>query len=59
MSKEITTNLRHRRLTDDAAVSIEDANEACAKSYGRLKEFCVYDVMASGDLDLAEDRFYN
>jgi len=59
VSKEITTNLRHRRLTDDAAVSIEDANEACATSHDRLKEFCVYDLMASGDLDLAEDRFYN
>ena len=43
----------------EAAVSIEDANEACATSHDRLKEFCVYDLMASGDLDLAEDRFYN
>ena len=56
-SEEITIRLL-RGLTVEA-ISIEDATEACAKSHGQLKEFCVNDVMASGDLDLAEDCFYN
>jgi hypothetical protein len=55
-----TNNLRrHRRRLIENEVTIEEATNACTKSQGQLKDFCVGDVMASGDLGLAEDPFYN
>ena len=52
-------NHSHRRLTGLDAISFEDASKACNHSYDQnLKEFCIADVMASGDLDLAQDPFY-
>ena len=51
------TNLRRRRLMDDR-ISVEDATRACADASDQMKEFCVFDVGASGDLDLALDTFY-
>ena len=50
-----------RRLVDDAAteVTLAIATEACTKAVGNMKDFCVEDVMATGDLELAEDPFYN
>ena len=50
-----------RRLMDDAAteVTLAIATEACTKAVGNMKDFCVEDVMATGDLELAEDPFYN
>ncbi len=53
-----------RRLLDEggssaaAAVSLEVASEACNGSIGEKKQFCIDDVMAIGDLELAEDSFY-
>jgi hypothetical protein len=36
------------------------ATSVCAESpEGRKKDFCIADVMATGDKDLADDRFYN
>lgn len=56
-------NLRgemHRRLTDDSAgVSLEVAQKACEAKEGQKLEFCIADVMATGDLDLPDDAFYN
>jgi hypothetical protein len=40
-------------------VTLDVATEACTKAVGNMKEFCVEDVMATGDLELAEDPFYN
>ena len=51
------SNLR-RRLLEDSGVTLEMANKACAHAVGRNKEFCVDDVMATGDLDIAEDALY-
>lgn len=59
-----STLLLRRRLLDDkdastpTLVTIEAAIEACAASIGEKKEFCVDDVMAIGDLELAKDPFY-
>lgn len=52
-------NLR-RRLEDRSKsnVSIEVAKSACAHLSGPKQDFCVTDVMLTGDLDLAEDPFY-
>lgn len=54
-------NLRRRRLTDESAegVTIEVAQSACANMKGHNKDFCIGDVMATGDLELAKDPFYN
>lgn len=52
-------NLRRRRLIDDEAeVSIVSVEAACAHATGVRKQFCIDDVIAAGDLELAEDRFY-
>ena len=57
--------LRRRLLldsVDEAALEI-DARKACAKSVGEedtiMSQFCFNDVMATGDLELAEDPFYH
>jgi hypothetical protein len=55
-------HLRRRLLMDfpDDAVTFEsDARKACAKSIGQMMQFCVDDVMATGDLELAADPFYH
>ncbi len=52
---------RRRRLMDGSVgdeVSKEVAMKACEQHTGRKREFCVSDVMATGDIDLAEDPFY-
>ena len=55
------TRLR-RRLTDGMApdgVSVTMANEACAELISEeLRNFCIADVLATGDIELAEDPFY-
>jgi hypothetical protein len=40
-------------------VGIDLATESCADAAVHKKDFCVDDVMATGDLELAEDPFYN
>jgi hypothetical protein len=40
----------------DAAVA---AAEACGKLHGVRKQFCIDDVIATGNLELAEDPFYS
>ncbi len=51
-------SLRRRLMEDASRVSLEAATEACSHLKGQVKEFCVTDIMATGDLDLAEDPFY-
>lgn len=63
MYEDISNNHSHsklrRRLLDDAQdVTIEIATIACAKVSVEMKEFCIYDVIATGNLDLADDPFY-
>ncbi len=52
-----------RRLIDevgsDAAVSTKEAEMACAHATGVKREFCIDDVIATNDLELAADDFYN
>ncbi len=55
--------LRRRLLLDsfDEAAFKSDARKACAKTVGDdtiMAQFCINDVMATGDLELAEDPFY-
>merc|ERR1712127_906180 len=49
-----------RRLSDEEEkLTVEDANAACAHvGSAQKKEFCIVDVLALNDLDLAEDPFY-
>mmetsp|Transcript_23494 Transcript_23494/g.32950 ORF Transcript_23494/g.32950 Transcript_23494/m.32950 type:complete len:410 (+) Transcript_23494:40-1269(+) len=54
VSAEESRNLR-RRLGE--SISLEDAQEACA-DWGDDIEDCVFDVMATGDLELAEAGSY-
>jgi hypothetical protein len=62
--KKKKTMLRRRLLLDsvDEAALEMDARKACAKSVGGddtiMNQFCFDDVMATGDLELAEDPFY-
>lgn len=42
---------RHRRLGE--GISREDAEKACA-NWADNKEACIFDVMATGDIELAE-----
>ena len=54
----VSPNLR-RRLTDVVEVSKDEVMKACADAIpGERKDFCVMDVMLTGDLDAAEDEFY-
>jgi len=54
----LSPNLR-RRLIDAVEVSKDEAMKACADAVpGEKKDFCVTDVMLTGDLDAAEDEFY-
>ena len=60
-SQQQTNAYLRRRLMDDsmnAAMTIELATQACENLIGRKKDFCISDVMATGDLELAEDPFY-
>ena len=49
-----------RRLADTVSgVTLEVATDACAHLLSQTKkEFCVNDIMATGDPDLVEDPFY-
>ena len=58
------SQLRHHRrlLADDemTSVTVEDAKKACAhlKEEVEIMDFCINDILVTGDLDLAEDPFY-
>lgn len=47
-----------RRLSDTPNVSLEVAESACVDMNGAKKKFCIEDVMAVGDVGIAEDPFY-
>ncbi len=55
------TQLRRRLLHNNAedGVTREEAMEACAHTVGEKKNFCIDDVMVTGDLELSTDPFYN
>ena len=59
-TKRGSSNLRHsRRLLDNVGVSEDAAKKACANAASGTKmEFCIADVMVTGDVDIVEDRFY-
>ncbi len=62
-SEQTNTNtyLRRRLMdgsTNAAVVTVEVATKACEHFDGRKKEFCIFDVMATGEIELAEDPFY-
>ena len=60
VQKETARNVRRRRLmdVDGPSMTIEQATQACENAAENKKGFCVDDVMAIGDLELAEDPFY-
>jgi hypothetical protein len=61
-SDEFIRIIKHRFVFVDEATLEIDARKACAKSVDGddiiMNQFCINDVMATGDLDLAEDPFY-
>ena len=54
-------NLRGRRLIDsgESVVSLEVAKNMCAGKVAKKREYCIFDIMATGDLDLVNDPSYN
>ncbi len=60
-TKNSSTSKRRRRLmATNAAISIEAATEACVGSrVDKKREFCIQDVVATRNLELAEDPFYH
>ena len=52
-------SVRERRLKEKTVVSLEEAIAACAIHHpGPLKQFCIDDVVHTGDLDVVDDKFY-
>ena len=56
--------LRRRRLlalgeNEGTGVTLEEAMEACSHAVGEMKVFCIDDVVATGDVELSTDPFYN
>ena len=45
--------------SDEEAMAVEAAEKACVRATGEKKQFYIDVVMATGDLELAEDSFYN
>ena len=60
LSTPAMKNHVRRRLADTVSgVTLEVATDACAHLLSQTKkEFCVNDIMATGDPDLVEDPFY-
>ena len=50
---------RRRHLMENERVTMEAATAACEGSSESKMQFCIDDVLAMGDVDLAEDSFYN
>lgn len=56
--------LRRRHLlalgeNEGTGVTREEAMEACSHAVGEMKVFCIDDVVATGDVELSTDPFYN
>lgn len=54
----LKSNLRRRLKDVELLVSPDEAEEACARASGTKKKFCIDDVLATGDVELADDSFY-
>ena len=53
------SSVRERRLKQTDSVSMEEASRACSThSPGPLRQYCIDDVMQTGDLEMADDKFY-
>ncbi len=58
-SYHVRGSRRRRLMMGTVEVSLDEAEQACAHVNGGIKKtYCVDDVMATGDFDLAEDPFY-
>jgi hypothetical protein len=40
-------------------VTVEITTAVCNKLKGHKRDFCIADIMVTGDLELAKDPFYN
>lgn len=60
-AKEETAYVRHgrRHLMENQRVTMAAASAACEGSSESKMQFCIDDVLAMGDVELAEDSFYN
>ena len=61
--KNMATMSHVRRRLEDTGIThivgLQEASKACSHlDDDRMKDFCVNDIMATGDLDLVEDPFY-
>ena len=55
----IQSRSQSRRLKELSKVSRAITTSACAAHpAGPLRDFCVQNVMATGDLEISEDTFY-
>ena len=53
------SSVRERRLKQTDSISMEEASRACSThSPGPLRQYCIDDVMQTGDLEMADDKFY-
>ncbi len=62
VSQQHKAHLRRRRLMDSGMDKVVEGNIArnvCAHASAKHKQFCIDDVMATGDLEIAEDPFYH
>ena len=54
-----SSNLRKgRRLMELPMLTVDEAEAACVHVTGDRKQFCVDDVLATGDVELVNDSFY-
>ena len=57
--KKMVSSHRNRRLRELHYITKEEATAACYIHHmGPLQNFCVDDVVITGDLDTAKDEFY-
>lgn len=58
--EQVSNTKLRRRLTDASAeVDIDTARKVCSKLRGDMKDYCITDVMITGDVELVDDPFYN
>ena len=50
--------LKGRRLMELPMLTVDEAEEACVHVTGDRKQFCVDDVLVTGDVELVNNSFY-
>ena len=54
-----SSNLRRRLLDDTVGVSEDVVKKACTNAAsGTMMEYCITDVIVTGEVDIVDDEFY-